>query len=122
MSYLEKEQELQSMVGQGQMMEAFEKFYSDDVVMIEGNGEKHEGKEANRKREEEWMGMMAEMHGGGIGAMASNEDAGITMTESWVDVSFKNGQRMKIEEVSVKKWEGDHIVHERFYYNPGPAQ
>ncbi|MEO9483394.1 MAG: SnoaL-like domain-containing protein [Ekhidna sp.] len=120
MSALENEQQLQSMMGQGQMMEAFEKFYHEDVVMIEGDGTVHESKAANRKREEEWLGMVSEMHGGGIGAMSSNEETGHTMTESWVDVSFKDGNRMKIEEVSVKKWEGDQIVNERFYYNmPG---
>lgn len=120
MSYLEKEQELQSMMGQGQMMEAFEKYYAENVVMVEGTGEAFDGKEVNRKREEEWMGSMKEMHSGGVGAMTSNEETGHTSTESWVDVTFQDGNRMKIEEVSVKKWEGDQIVHERFYYNvPG---
>ena len=120
MSLLEKEQELQLMVGQGQMLEAFDKFYHENVVMIEGDGTEHKGKAANRKREEEWLGMVAEMHGGGVGATSVNEETGHTMSESWVDVSFKDGNRMKIEEVSVKKWEGNQIVHERFYYNiPG---
>ncbi|MEO9872504.1 SnoaL-like domain-containing protein [Ekhidna sp.] len=120
MNLLEKEQELQSMVSQGQMLEAFDKFYHENVVMIEGDGIEYKGKATNRKRNEEWLDMIAEMHGGGIGAMSANEETGYTMTESWVDVSFKNGNRMKVEEVSVKKWDGDLIVHERFYYNaPG---
>lgn len=120
MSVLQNEQELQSMMGQGKMLEAFEKFYHEDVTMVEGDGTEHKGKSANRKREEEWLGMVAEMHGGGIGAMSANNETRHTMTESWVDVSFKDGNRMKIEEVSVKKWEGDQIIHERFYYNmPG---
>ena len=119
MSYLEKEQELQSMVGQGQMMEAFEKFYAENVVMEEPMSGKTEGKDANRVREEQWVSGLAEMHGGGITGISSNEDDGITMTESWMDASFKDGSRVKMEEVSVKKWEGDQIVHERFYYNMG---
>ncbi len=120
MSYLEKEQELQSMMGQGQMLEAFEKFYAENVVMHEATGEIFEGKDANRKREEEWMAGMSEIHDGGVKAITSNENEGTTMTESWIDVSFKDGSRMKMEEVSSKKWEGDQIVHERFYYNiPG---
>lgn len=119
MSYLEKEQELQSMVGQGQMMEAFEKFYAENVVMEEPMAGRVEGKDANRQREVEFMGSIAEAHGGGIGAIAANEEAGTTLTESWADFTFKDGNRMKIEEVSVKKWEGDQIVHERFYYNMG---
>lgn len=119
MSYLEKEQELCSMVGQGQMMEAFEKFYAEHVVMEEPMSGKTEGKDANRKREQEWMSSLVEMHGGGVTSVASNEAEGVTMTESWMEATFKDGNRMKMEEVSVKKWEGDQIIHERFYYNAG---
>ena len=46
MSYLEKEQELQSMVGQGQMLEAFEKFYGENVVMEEPMSGRTEGKKS----------------------------------------------------------------------------
>lgn len=119
MSYIEKEQELQSMVAQNQMIEAFDKFYSEDVVMEEPMTGKTEGKKANRAREEQWVSGMAEMHGAGIKGITSNKAEGITMTESWIDASFKDGSRMNMEEVSVKRWEGDQIVHERFYYNMG---
>ncbi|MBV6645214.1 MAG: nuclear transport factor 2 family protein [Cyclobacteriaceae bacterium] len=120
MSYLEKEKELQAMVGQGQLLEAFEKFYAEECIMIEPTGDVFEGKSANRKREKEWMAGIAEMHGGGITGITSNEEEGITMTESWVDLTLKNGARIKMEEVSVKKWEGDLIKQDRFYYNvPG---
>ncbi len=120
MSYLEKEQNLHAMMGQGQMMEAFEKYYADNVVMVEATGDVFEGKDANRKRGQEFMASIQAMHGGGVGAISSNEAEGITMSESWIDATFEGRGRMKMEEVSVKKWEGDQIVHERFYYNmPG---
>lgn len=120
MSVLALEQELQSMMGQGQMMEAFEKFYAENVVMVEATGEVREGKDHNRTFEEQWMSSLKEIHAGGVGAMTSNEETGHTCTESWVDVSFQDGNRMKMEEVSVKKWENGQVVHERFYYNvPG---
>jgi hypothetical protein len=32
-----------------------------------------------------------------------------------MDVTFKDGNRMLIEQVATQKWEGDHIVKERFY-------
>lgn len=120
MSYLDKEKEVQSMIGQGQLLEAFDKFYADNVVMEEANGEAFEGKSANRKREEEFLASLSEMHGGGVKSMTSNEEDGTTMAEVWMDATFKDGNRIKMEQVSVKKWEGDQIVHERFYYNmPG---
>ncbi len=106
-------------MGQGQMLEAFEKHYADNVVMHEATGEIFEGKEANRKREQEFLSTVKEVHGGGA-VISSNENESITMTEAWFDATFQDGNRMKMEEVSVKKWEDGQIIHERFYYNmPG---
>lgn len=101
------------------MIEAFEKFYHDDVVMVEPMSGETKGKDANRAREMEWISGLAQAHGGGVTAIAADEENGITLTESWGDFEFKDGNRMKMEEVSVKKWENGLIVHERFYYSMG---
>ncbi|MEP0986339.1 SnoaL-like domain-containing protein [Ekhidna sp.] len=120
MSLLEKEQELHQMIGEGKMMEAFEKFYADNVVMVEPMLGTTEGKDANRAREQQWLEMVQEVHGGGVTAITSNEEDGLTMSESWMEASYKDGNRAKMEEVSVKKWENGQVVHERFYYTmPG---
>ena len=119
MTYLEKAQEMYALIGQGKMMEAFEKYYHDDIVMVEATGEVRKGKDTNRKFEEEWMANVQKTHGGGVNAITSNEDQKTTMVEVWTDVTY-SGQRMKMEEVAVQKWDGDKIIHERFYYNmPG---
>ena len=66
------------------------------------------------------MASVKEIHGGGIEGITSNEDDGITMVESWMDLSFQDGSRMKMEQVAVQKWQAGQIVKERFYYNiPG---
>ena len=121
MSYLEKAQNIYDMVYQGQLLEAFEKYYADDVVMVEANGDSTEGKDANREREKKFLESVQEWHAGGVKSIASNEDAGVTMIENWMEVTFKGAPGpMKMEQVAVQKWEGDQIVHERFYYNmPG---
>ena len=120
MTYLEKISECHKMVGEGQMLEAFEKFYHDDVVMVEATGEVREGKDANREFEKQWMGGIKEMHGGGVKSINANEEAGTSSVESWVDLTFQDGNRMKMEEVAVQKWQDGKIIHERFYYNmPG---
>ncbi len=121
MTYLEKTQDLYRMLDQGQMMDAFEKYYHEDVEMIEATGESVKGKDRNRKRMHKWEQSVQEMHGGGTYSITSNEDEGTTMVESWGDVTFKEGGRMKIEEVAVQHWQDDQIVRERFYYNPGPG-
>lgn len=119
MSYLAKATELYNMIGQGQLMEAFEKFYHEDVEMVEATGDSRKGKPANREYEQKFLASIQEMHGGGVGAITSNEETGQCCVESWMDVTFKDGNRVKLEQVSVQQWEGDQIVRERFYFNPG---
>ena len=93
--------------------------------MVEPNGDVTKGKDANRKREQEFLVMIKEMHGGGVygitsnedDGVTSNEDDGITMVETWMDVTYQDGNRTKMEEVAVQHWDGDQIIKERFYYN-----
>ena len=117
MTYKEKAQNLYQMIGEGKAMDAFEKFYHDDVTMIESTGEVRKGKAANREFEQNWFEGIKEKHGGGVNAITSDEANGVTMVETWVDCTFKDGNRVKMEEVARQKWEGDQIIEERFYYN-----
>ncbi len=120
MSYHAKAKEIYDMLGSGQLMEAFEKFYHPEIVMVEASGEVREGKDANREAEKKFLESVKEFHGSGVTAITANEDEKVTMVESWMDVTFQDGNRMKMEQVAVQRWEGDHVKHERFYYNmPG---
>ena len=105
MSCLENAKQLQQMMAVGQAMEAFEKFYADDVVIVEKpTGEVRNGKEAQRKAIQDWFASVEERHGGGVGAITSNEDDQISCAETWFDLTFKVGNRMKMEEVAVQEW------------------
>ncbi|UTW61934.1 nuclear transport factor 2 family protein [bacterium SCSIO 12741] len=117
MTYRERVIALQTMIGQGQALEAFEKYYHDDVVMIECTGDVREGKEFNREFEKNFFSSIKEMHGGGAKYITADEENGVTMVESWMDVTFQDGNRIKMEEIARQKWEGDLIIEERFYYD-----
>jgi len=117
MSYLENANDLYKMIGEGHAMDAFEKYYHDDVVMIEANGEIRSGKETNRKFEQEFFSSIKEYHGGGVNSLTSNEQEGVTMVESWMEATFNDGNKVKMEEVAVQKWQDNQIIQERFYYN-----
>ncbi len=121
MSILEKAQQLQQMMEQGQMNEAFEQFYHEDVRIIEGpSGEVRNGKQAQREAIKEWQSSIKEVHGAGVGSICSNEANNTTTAESWIDVTFQNGNRWKMEEVAIQKWQDEQIIEEKFYYNmPG---
>ena len=118
MTYLEKEKELQTMVNMGKLLEAFEKFYADDIVLVEATGDSIEGKDKCRTHEEEFLGKIEAFHGAGITKVTSNEEEATTMSEVWMEITFKGMDApIKMEQIAVKQWEGDHVKHERFYYN-----
>ncbi|MEH0157456.1 SnoaL-like domain-containing protein [Limibacter armeniacum] len=122
MSFLLKAKMLYQMMEEGKLMEAFERFYDDEVVIMEADGTTRNGKNEQREAIQEWQNMVKEFHGGGAHDITSNEEKGVTMVESWTDVTFKNGGRMKMEEVAIQHWRGDKIIRERFYYNIPPHQ
>lgn len=117
MSHKERVTAMYDMINQGQMMEAFEKYYHEDVVMIECTGDVREGKATSREFEKNFMSSIKDVHGGGATAITSDEDAGVTMVETWMDVTFADGNRMKLEQIARQKWQGDQIIEERFYYD-----
>jgi len=110
------------LIAHGKLMDAFEKYYHTNVVMVEATGEERKGKEANRKFQNEFLGMIKEVNGSGVSSITENDKDNVTMVESWMDVTFKDGRRSRMEEVAVQKWENDKIIFERFYYNTTPGQ
>jgi len=111
------DQQLNEMVLTGKALEAFEKFYAEDVVMQENSEEPRVGKETNRKLEKEFFASVKEFHDGKVLSSAINGDT--SFSEWYMDVTFKNGTRYKLAQVAVRKWKDGKIVHERFYYNKG---
>ena len=115
MTYKERTQDIYNQIGQGKLLEAFEQYYAPNVVMTEPNGTR-EGKDACREYENQFLGMIKEFHGMEVKAVTSDEENGIVMHETNMDVTFQDGNRVLLEQVGVQKWEGEQIVHERFYY------
>ncbi len=115
MTLKEKAQDMMNMLGQGQLLEAFDKYYGENVVMTEPRGTR-EGKKACREYEESFLGMVKEFHGLDIKSITSDEENGVTIIESAMDITFKDGNRANMEQVAVQRWKNGHIVHERFYY------
>jgi len=115
MTYLERAQDLYDMMDEGHVMEAFDRYYHDDVVVIEADGERREGKDVQRAALEEWMSAVEVMHGGETNFVTSNEADAVTMVQSMADITME-GQRMQMREVAVQQWEGDRIIREEFFY------
>lgn len=111
------EQELNSMILQGKILESFDKFYADDVVMQENLDAPFNGKAFNRKREADWLASVEQFHGAECIGSAVNGD--VSYSEWTLDVTYKGGHRVKMSQVAARRWKNGQIVHERFYYNKG---
>jgi hypothetical protein len=85
MTYLDKAMDVYNMMGKGKLLEAFEKYYHKDVVMVEASGETRKGKDKNRDFQKDFMGQVKDFHGMGVTGITSNEKEGVTMVESWMD-------------------------------------
>lgn len=116
MSYLDKINDIYNHIAQGTAMDAFEKYYAEDVTMILEDGTEVEGKDANRERENEFFGSVESFNGMEVTAITSNEEEGTTSVECAMDVTFKGADENSIlEQVAVQHWDGDQISQERFY-------
>jgi len=111
------DKQLNEMILTGKALEAFEQFYADDVVMQENSEAPRAGKAVNREFEQQFFAQVAEWHDGRVVATAVNGDT--SFSEWYMDISLKNGYRMKSAQVAVRKWKDGKIVHERFFYHKG---
>ena len=116
-SVQELDQQLNDDVLSGKIMDAFEKYYADDVVMQENSEDPRVGKAANRKAEEEFMASVEAFNGASVKASAVNGD--VSFSEWEMDLTFKGGKRAKFNQVAVRHWKNGQIVNERFFYNKG---
>jgi ketosteroid isomerase-like protein len=116
-SVQELDKQLNDDVLSGKIMDAFEKYYADDVVMQENSEDPRVGKAANRKAEEEFMSSVEGFNGASVKASAVNGD--VTFSEWEMDITFKGGKRVTMSQVAVRKWKNGKIVNERFFYNKG---
>ncbi len=116
MTNLDRVKDLYDIILSGQMMDGFEKYYAEDVVMIEIGEEPYRGKTFNRERELKWLENIETFHGAAVEAVTANEETGHTMVENWMEITMKGGNRMKFVQVAVQQWKDGQIVEERFYH------
>jgi hypothetical protein len=111
---LEKISDLNDLVLQGKALEAFDKYYHENVVMQENENQPTVGKPANRKREEEFFSSITEFRGARPLKVTVGE--GISMVEWAYDYTHKDWGVRNYRQVSVQEWKDGQIIHEKFYY------
>lgn len=111
---LELDSELNAMIMSGDALEAFEKFYADDVVMQENDLEPTIGKAENREREKEFFASLTEFRG--VKVLAQGVGGDTTFSHWHNDFTHKDWGDRNYTQVAVRTWKQGQIVKEVFYY------
>ena len=107
-------EDIKTLVLQGKAMEAFEKYYGEEVVMQENETPATIGKTANRQRELEFFSKVVEFRAADVKSAAYGDD--VIISEWFVDYTHADWGNVTHDQVSVQKWQNGKVVHERFYY------
>ena len=111
---LEKIYDLNDLVLQGRALEAFEKYYHDEVIMQENENSPTIGKEVNRQREKEFFAAITEFRSAKPVKVTIGE--GISMVQWVYDYTHKDWGVRNYSQVSVQEWKDGKIIREQFFY------
>ncbi|GHM99101.1 hypothetical protein WSM22_05910 [Cytophagales bacterium WSM2-2] len=114
MTLLEKITDLNDLVLQGKALDAFEKYYHEDVVMQENESLPTVGKHANLKREIDFFSAITEFRGAKPIHVTVGE--GVTMVQWHYDYTHKEWGVRNYRQISVQQWKDGKIVREQFFY------
>jgi ketosteroid isomerase-like protein len=116
-SIAQRDQHLNELILSGKALEGFDAYYADDVEMQENAEAPRKGKDLNREFEIKFFSGIEVFHGAKVLAQAVNGD--VSFSEWVMDVTFKGGGRVQMQQVAVRRWKDGKIASERFYYNKG---
>ncbi len=99
----------------GKILDAFEEYYSDDVVMQDNDYPARVGKDICRTYEEAFVNGLTEFRGAKVVNTLLSD--GIAVVEWWFDYTHKDYGVRNYNQVCVQRWKNGKIVEEKFYYN-----
>ncbi len=106
--------DLNTMIQNGEALDAFEKFYADTVVMQENEQAPTVGKDANREREKAFFASVTELRK--IEVVASATQGNTSFSQWFMDYTHKDNGDLAYHQVAVRTWENGKVVKEVFYY------
>jgi hypothetical protein len=106
--------DLNSLVLSGKLIEAFEKYYDDNVSMQENAGTPTVGKKTNYERELEFLDNITEFRKAAVLDLAVGNDVSYVTWQ--YDYTHKEWGVRNYTQVSVQHWKDGKIVREQFFY------
>jgi ketosteroid isomerase-like protein len=95
------------------LVEGVERFYADDVVMQENKDEPVYGRAANVERERSFLDAIERINE--IRLLSHAVGDGVTFSEWRFDLTMKSGERVRFDQVAVRRWRDNRVTFERFY-------
>ena len=110
-------EKLNTLIQEGKLMEAFEKYYGEEVVIQVNGNPAISGKEANRKREMIFLQEIEKLNSAEIKSVTfGGINDNVSVTEWAINIKNKEGEEKTIHRVNVQHWKNDKIINEKLYF------
>ncbi len=110
-------EKLNALIKEGRIMEAFEEYYGEEVVIQVNGNAPIIGKEQNRKREIIFLQEIEKLNSAEIKSVTfGGAEDNISMTEWAINIQNKEGEQKTIYRVNVQHWKDDKIINEKLYF------
>jgi hypothetical protein len=105
---------LVKLIREGKNKEVKDLFYADNIISIEGNGDKLTGIQAIHQKSKDWASQVLEVHSVSVSdpLLAADHFA----VNIKMDITYKNGYRAVMDEIAVYEVSDGKIVFEQFFY------
>lgn len=115
-SIKENVDKLNNMILEGKILDAFDEFYGDDVIMEDNYQIKRSGKSTCREYEENFVNNLTDFRGAKVKNVLVSEEAGVATVEWDFDFTHKDWGTRNYTQVAVQQWENGKIIREQFLY------
>jgi len=102
------------LIREGKNGQVKDTFYADDIVSIEGNGDKIEGIDAIHKKSADWGFQISAVQSASVSEpLVAGDHFALHIK---MDISYKNGYRAVMDEIAVYEVKDGKIVFEQFFF------
>ena len=115
MTIQENLEQMNGLIGQGQIIEAVDQFFHEDIVTQEVGSDLLEGKAIKREGLIGFVGSIAAVRG--ITVHNNAVDGNTTYSEYTFQFDMKDGGKIDWHEVISRKWDGGKVIEERYFQN-----
>jgi hypothetical protein len=110
-------EKLNILIRDGKIMEAFEKYYGDEVIIQVNGNRPITGKDNNRSREMIFLQEIEKLNSAEINSVTfGGVDDNVSMTEWAINIENKDGENKTMYRVNVQHWKDDKIINEKLYF------